>query len=258
VLRVHPGVRESVLHTAKEGTNVQEAIAALSDTRRAIMLHVKHSGGATIAELAAHLGISDEGTRQHLIHLERHGWITRRDAKDSTGRSGRPASVYMISETGEYLFPKRYDELAVALVDTVLGLYGPDAIEAALARITDAKVAEWEVRLRGKSLDERIEALKSYYADGDEFTSVRRNGAASIIEHNCPYLNVAMSHSALCSTTVSVLSRLLGCEVHRRRKFQRGDGCCEFEVRSDRPVDGSRFHFAFEPGDPPADEDSRP
>jgi predicted ArsR family transcriptional regulator len=234
---------------------VHEAITALSDTRREIMAHVKRSGGSTIAELAAHLGISDEGTRQHLIHLERHGWIGRKDVKDTTGRSGRPASVYVVSETGESLFPKRYDELAGALVDSLRELYGPDALRAALTRIADGKVTEWESRLRGKTLDERLEMLKNYYAEGDEFTTVKRNGGGAIVEHNCPFINVAMSHSHLCSTTVSVLTRLLGCEVHRRRKFQRGDGCCEFELRTDRPVEGTGFRFAFESDEPAADKE---
>jgi len=228
---------------------VNEAIDALSDTRREIMLYVKHRGGATIAELANRLGISDEGTRQHLIHLERHAWIARRDARDTGGRSGRPASVYTVSARGESFFPKRYDELAIALIDTVMDLHGPAAVEAALARIADEKVKAWEGRLAGKSLEERVDMLKNYYQDGDEFVSVLKNGTVSIVERNCPYLNVATSRPALCSTTVSVLSRLLGFHVRRRQTFQGGDGCCEFEVCKDRPVDKERFRFAFETAD---------
>ena len=230
---------------------MNEAIDALSDTRREIMLCIKHRGGATIAELAHQLGISDEGTRQHLIHLERHGWVARRDARDTAGRSGRPASVYTVSARGEAFFPKRYDELAVALIDTVLDLYGSGAVEAALARITDEKVKAWEGRLVGKSLEERVDMLKNYYQEGDEFVSVARNGSVSIVERNCPYLNVAMSRAALCSTTVSVLSRLLGFQVRRRRTFQRGDGCCQFEICKDRPIEAGRFRFAFESTDSP-------
>ncbi len=140
---------------------MNEAIEALSDTRREIMLHLKHHGGATIAELAAHLGISDEGTRQHLIQLERHGWVTRRETRDTGGRSGRPASVYVVSPSGESFFPKRYEELTVALVDCVRDLYGKEAVEATLARIADEKVREWEPRLSGRPLQERIEMLKN-------------------------------------------------------------------------------------------------
>jgi predicted ArsR family transcriptional regulator len=227
---------------------MHEAIQALSVTRRDILLHLKHRGGATIAELAAVLAISDEGTRQHLIYLERNGWITRRDAKDTAGRSGRPASIYHISPNGEAFFPKKYDELAVALIDTVLELHGPKAIEAALARIADAKVSDWMDKMRGKSLPEKLEMLKNYYHEGDEFTTVQRGGDTSIIERNCPYLDVALERPALCSVTVSVLSRLLGYEVRRRQTFQRGDGCCEFEVLTDRPID-AEFQFALEAAD---------
>jgi predicted ArsR family transcriptional regulator len=221
---------------------VHEAIEALSETRREILLHIKHRGGATIAELAAHLGISDEGTRQHLIYLERSGWILRRDT-GAAGRSGRPASIYHVSPQGEVFFPKQYEALTVALLDTVLELYGEEAIHAALARITDAKVEAWAPRLEGKTLREKLGLLKNYYQDGDEFVSVQVNGDTSIVERNCPFLNVAQSRPALCSTTVSVLTRLLGFQVERRQSFQNGDGCCEFVVRTDRPVDTS---FIFE------------
>jgi predicted ArsR family transcriptional regulator len=235
---------------------VHEAIEALSETRRDILFHLKHSGGATISELAALVGISDEGTRQHLIYLERNGWVARRDAKDSAGRSGRPAAVYHVSPRGEAFFPKKYEDLTVALIDTVLELYGPKAIEATLTRITDAKVEAWAERLRGKSLEEKLDLLKNYYAEGDEFVFVQRNGGVSIIERNCPFLHVALARPALCSTTVSVLTRLLGYEVRRRQKFQHGDGCCEFEVLTDRPVDAGQFHFALEPASIASDHDN--
>jgi len=229
------------------------AIEALSETRRDILLYIKHRGGATIAELAAHLGISDEGTRQHLIHLERSGWIMRRDARDTAGRSGRPASVYLVSPNGEVFFPKNYEELTVALIDTVVDLYGEQALRAALTRITDQKVNSWTRRLEGRSLDEKLELLKDYYRQDDEFVSVHCDGGAAIIQRNCPFLNVARSRPAFCSTTVCVLTRLLGYEVRRRRTFQHGDACCEFEVCMDRPIDAGRFQFAFEPAPPSPD-----
>lgn len=209
-------------------------------------MHIKHHGGATIAELASHLGISDEGTRQHLIYLERSGWIVRRDT-GAGGRSGRPASIYRVSPQGEVFFPKQYESLTVALLDAVEELHGEQAVRAALECITDAKVKEWTPRLAGKSLREKLELLRNYYQEGDEFLSVGPGGEATIIERNCPFLDVAYSRPALCSTTVSVLTRLLGFQVERRQTFQHGDGCCEFVVRTDLPVDAAAFKFAFEP-----------
>ena len=234
---------------------MHEAIEALSETRREILSHLKQRGGASISELASHLGISDEGTRQHLIQLERSGWVMRRDTKESSGRSGRPASLYFVSTRGEVFFPKKYEELTLAVLEAVSDLHGEAAVDAALARITDAKVREWTPRLKGKTLDQKIEILKNYYRDGDEFTSIDRTAGLALVERNCPFLDVARSKPAICCTTVNVLSRLLGCEVRRRKTFQRGDGCCEFEVCVDKPVDASDFPFTQEPALAGADDE---
>jgi len=228
---------------------VNAVIDAMSETRREILLRIKQSGGATISEIARHLGISDEGARQHLIRLERQGWIARRPARTDGGRSGRPASVYEISERGENLFPKRYDELSIALIDTVLDLYGPAAVKAALARVADAWVRDWETRLRGRTLEERLAMLTDYYVKSDPFASIERNGHISLIERNCPFRSVAMARPYLCSITVNVLTRLLGYNVTRIRRFQDGDGCCEFRVLTDRPVESADVRFALEPRD---------
>jgi predicted ArsR family transcriptional regulator len=145
-----------------------------------MLLHMKESGGATIAELAGRIGISDEGARQHLLRMERKGWIRRRETRPTAGRAGRPAAVYEISNAGESFFPKRYDELSVALADILVASHGRGALEGALERISDAWVDTWEPRLRGKSLDERLTLLKDYYIPGDPFLrcSVQHSAAS--------------------------------------------------------------------------------
>ncbi len=204
---------------------------------------MREQGGATIAEMAERIGISDEGARQHLLRMERKGWIRRRETRPTSGRAGRPAAVYEVSPSGEAFFPKRYDELAIALADILLYTHGRTALNDALERITDTWVTEWAPRLAGKSLDERLELLKSYYLPGDPFISIERNGHVALVEHNCPYLSVATQRPALCSITVNAMSRLLGYRVVRQRKFQNGDGCCEFRVQFDQPIDPKQHPF---------------
>jgi predicted ArsR family transcriptional regulator len=153
---------------------------------------------------------------------------------------------YSLTEIGDHLFPKRYDELSIALIDTLTENFGLAGIEQALATITDAQVLQWEARLAGKSLDERIEMLRSFYFDGDPFLSVERtNGETILIERNCPFQKVATARPQLCSTTVSTLTRLLGVRVERRQRFQNGDGRCTFHVLADQPIDPA-FRFTFE------------
>jgi hypothetical protein len=57
---------------------------------------------------------------------------------------------------------------------------------------------------------------------------------------------VATRRPALCSVTVSTLSRLLGYQVTREKRFQACDGRCVFRVHLDQPVEPDTFRFAFE------------
>ncbi len=211
-----------------------------------MLLFIRQRGGATIAELAAHSRISDEGARQHLLRMERKGWIRRRETRPAAGRAGRPAAVYEVSPSGEAFFPKRYDELSLALADILAASHGEAALTSALEQITNAWVDKWSPRLQGKSLDERLVLLKDYYLQNDPFLSVERNGHVSLVEHNCPFLNVAMQRPVLCNITINALTRLLGFRVYRHRTFQAGNGCCEFRVVTEQPVDLARHTFTLE------------
>jgi len=219
-------------------------IRFLPETQRAILTALKTSQPATIAELTAKSQLSYETIRQHIARLEALGWIDRQQSH--VGAAGRPEGRLTLTPSGEQLFAKSYDELAVTLIDTMADRFGTSAISEVLATIADAKVATWAPMLEGKDLPERLEILKDLYAENDPFTQVRQTEDGPVlVENNCPYHAVAMARPALCSLTVSVLSRLLGYQVKRECSFQRGDGCCSFHVQQDKPIEVG-FRFALE------------
>ena len=224
-----------------------ELTKSLSAPRRAILAYIKSNATATIGQLAEQLEVSDEAVRQHVVYLENQGWISGQTRRSEPARAGRPVVHFSLTEAGDHLFPKRYEELSVLLIDTLVGSYGEAALKVALQTITDAQVNDWEPRLRGKSLDERIEMLRGFYLADDPYTSVERNnGETVLVERNCPFQKVALARPQLCSTTVSTLTRLLGVRVERRQRFQNGDGRCTFHVLRDQPVDAAQFRFEFE------------
>jgi predicted ArsR family transcriptional regulator len=226
---------------------MNEAFKALSDTRRAILVFLKWNGGATTTEVAAHLEISDEGARQHLVLLERRGWVARRDVRPATPRSGRPTARYELSDAGESLFPRRYDELSMTLLDFIVERHGREALRDVLARIADRRVESWTGRLRGRSLEERVEALRDLYEEDDAFASVeRRDGRYLLIERNCPFSRVAAAHPELCGATLTTLTRLLGVRVRRLERMHAGDGRCVFEITPDEPADAAAMDVALE------------
>ena len=218
-----------------------------ADTRQAMLGFIKHKGSATAGEVAAHMHITREGARQQLQQLEREGWITR-GTRAREEKAGRPAVAFHITPAGDHLFPKNYDTLSLTLVDAVADQLGPEALEKLLAALTDQQVRQWEPKLSGKSLPERIKALKSIYYVDDPFTSMKKDSRGYLlVERNCPFLNVALKRPRLCSVTVSTLTRLLGVRVVREERFQDGDRRCAFRVLEDEPVDTRTFRFAPEP-----------
>lgn len=212
-------------------------LADLSPTRREILRILKTEGHATIPRLSAALGFAHESVRQQVIDLVNEGWITAFCSTDDTAEAaaGRPATDYCLTPAGDHFFPKNYDGLIVQMLDV-----SPDPLELAAA-ITDDRVA----RLRGRK---RSDALRSIYYDGDAYTDVERRGSDLVLtERCCPYLNVALERPIICSTTVSTLRRVFGCEVVRERRFQDGDGRCEFHVKTGRPVPRNTPRFKIEP-----------
>ena len=233
--------------------NETKALDAMPEARRSILVALKRGGSQGIGELADGIGISYEGVRQQLGQLELEGWITRR-VERTVPRPGRPRSLYRLTSAGEHLFPKEYDDLAVALIDAASERLGPEATRDLLEEIARKKIEYWEPLLAGKSFEERLEALRGIYLADDPFCAVEygEGEAPRLMEMNCPFLEVARRRPALCSVTVSVLRHLLGREVVRTERFQDGDGRCVFKVLDEpagEPADGP---FVWET-DPPAE-----
>jgi len=205
-------------------------------TRQSILEALKREGPLAIAQLAERLAMSGEAVRQQLVQLQREGWIEALHDRAAGRHSGRPAARYRLTQAGDHVFPKHYDALTVAGLDAVSSELGPEALDRILASLTDARARVWEQRLAGKSVRERVEALRGVYEGEDPFMEAEEvSGGFRLIEHNCPFLNVALERPALCSLTVSLLSRLLGFEVVREERFQSGDGRCSFRVLMDKP-----------------------
>ncbi|HYC88793.1 MAG TPA: DNA-binding protein [Thermoanaerobaculia bacterium] len=217
----------------------------LPDSRRSIVLALKERGSATIAQLSPSLGLTGEAVRQQLLQLQREGWIEAVvDRGTVRGRTGRPSTVYRLTDAGEHLFPKDYDALSIAVIDAVADELGMDATVRVLARVSNDRVDALAPRVEGRTLEERLEILRGWYAAGDPYMTHEREGDDyRLIERNCPFYNTAMNRPALCSVSVSALTRLLGVRVRREEKFQNGDGRCVFRVYANEPVTDWQFEL---------------
>jgi predicted ArsR family transcriptional regulator len=227
------------------------------DVRQAILRFIKMRGRAQVKEVAKHLRITHEGARKHLIQMEDKGWVVRVPETDQAS-AGRPKDFYSVGPEGDKTFPKAYDSLSLAILEGLRGQSGSGASGAdvadganggggagkLLAALAAAQVKAWAPKLEGKTDLEKLEALKGLYLESDPFATVEtRGGDFLLIERNCPFLNVAMEHPALCSLTVSTLEMLLGHKVVREERFQAGNGRCVFRIEMESPALAREFRF---------------
>ena len=213
------------------------ALDEVPSTRAAIFRLLKQEGFVSIPRVAEVLGVTHEAARKQIGELQRNGWIESDCAPQEAARResmpGRPPVLYCLTAAGDHFFPKQYPELMVTVLDTLATKGGSEALTSLLTLLTDERVSQLEPKVSQLPMKRKVEALRSIYRDDDPFTSVERRGDDYVlVERNCPFLTVALARPDICSTTVSTLRRLTGCEVVRARRFQDGDGRCEFHVRT--------------------------
>jgi predicted ArsR family transcriptional regulator len=206
---------------------------------------LKFQPGRSTRDVAQHLSITFEGARQLVEKMRGESLI---DAVDSApGKRGRPAQLWRLTSSGEHLFPKHYAELSDSLI-SVIGGAAVNLSATVLSHAAEVKTAQLAGNKKLGTFDERLDALKNVYGEADDYLVIEKEASATrIIEHNCPYLTVALSHPALCSVTTNVMSQILERKVVRTETFQNGDGRCVFEVLNEAAPDG--FVFESDAGD---------
>jgi predicted ArsR family transcriptional regulator len=231
-----------------KGSSEAKGRKADEDIRMRILRFVKSRGTSTIGETAKRLRVTHEGARKQMAILESNGWVSREAARPAAqGARGRPVEAYRVTAAGDRLFPKAYDRLSSDLIAGVAAAGGPAFMRQVIAALAELQVGAWKPLLEGLSAAERLERLKGLYLKDDPFMSVEKSdGDLILIERNCPFLNVAMEHPALCSLSVSTLERLLGHPVTREEKFQSGHGRCVFRIRIGESLRDPAFHLESE------------
>jgi len=220
---------------------------AKPDLRRKILHYLKSRGKAMISEVAKHFRISHEGARKQLVLMETNGWVSRDGLAAPPGGIGRPNAEYTLTKDGDHLFPKAYDQLSIALLSVLQENLGPETVRQVLGSLAQKQVEAWAPLMEGKDPAGKLAALRGLYQKNDPFMSVEsKDGDLILIERNCPFLNVAMAHPALCSLSVATLERLLGHPVVREERFQAGHGRCAFRVHLDKPLPKKAFRFESE------------
>jgi predicted ArsR family transcriptional regulator len=197
---------------------------------RGRMVTLLRRRGQTVDELAAEVGLTNNGVRAHLATLERDGLVTQQGSVRSSNGGGKPAYVYELTQEAEGLFPKAYEPTLRQLLDILSDQLGPEESEA-LLRLVGRRLAE-EHSARSDGAHARLEtAVEVLNELGGLAELEERDGALVIQGYSCPLAGVTPNHPEVCRMAETMIAELAGVPV--REQCDRGERprCC-FEVAS--------------------------
>jgi predicted ArsR family transcriptional regulator len=152
---------------------------------------------------------------------------------------GRPARVFLLTDSGRDTFLQAYDDLAARALRFVRDSGGAEAVTE-FARLRTAEIEDrFRSRVASADPDDRVQALAdALTADGYAASVRSTSGGDQICQHHCPVAHVAAEFPQLCEAETEVFARLLGRHVQRLATIAHGDGICTTNVP--RPLSTAR------------------
>jgi DeoR family transcriptional regulator, suf operon transcriptional repressor len=188
--------------------------------------------GATLEELADHLGVTKTAAKEHVSKIENLGYLTFQDTK---GQIGRPKRRYLLSNDGHEVFPRQYSWLSNVLLELLAEDLGSEGVRRMMKNLSK-KVAESMGKRFDKSqpsavlLREVTSALNELGYRATLKQSDIRKGAV-IEATNCVYHSVAKQHPSLCSFDVQFIENASGMSTKLESCIARGGSVCRFCIR---------------------------
>jgi len=210
------------------GTTQQQILVLLLDKK----------DGLTVDQFVDHFGIGRTAVNQHLSYLQRDGYVAVGRHK-RTG--GRPSKVYVLTDDGVNLFPKKYSWFSGLLLQALQDEIGAERVGQYLRRLGVQKGREAMDRVAGKRLAERVyDVVGIMNETGFDAKVIASQGDDTIprIEcKNCVYHNLARDYPAVCQFDLGILSTLMETEVEHQDCMVRGGSACRFRfVQPTKPM----------------------
>lgn len=212
---------------------VRDSLVDLLGDTRAQVVDLLRASPATVAEVAARLGLSEAAVRRHLVALERDGFVTARTVR-GTGR-GRPSARHSLTERARRLYPDSSAAVANEVLDYLEDRHGRGALLEFLRWRQGRQEERYTAALDGvddqRDRAERLAVLlrdDGFLADVASAPVGPADGSTvlELTQGHCAIADVAAAHPEICAWEAALFQRLLGGRLSRRQTIAAGDAAC--------------------------------
>ncbi len=199
-------------------------------TRQKILRTLSRRQQCTIKELAEVVGINPISVRHHITRLEADGLVTSKEERHGVGR---PRRIYMLTRAGAELFPSRYVDMTVRLLEQIKQNLPAPVVERLFTQMAQDLADERAVRLNleNLSVEERLDVVKQVLSEeGFDVYWEKKGEAYYIHETTCPYLRIGEFHPEICSMDKALISTLLRVPAEQILCRLDGDARCTYTI----------------------------
>ena len=202
-----------------------------SGTKGDLLRLMKNAGSLSLDEAMAATGLARTTLREHLLQLERDGFI-RKYAERTKGR-GRPSHRYEITEEGDRFFPRRDGVLLRELIAFLQKEGEEELVASFFESFWNERTQEVRRRLgevRPDDERERLEVLAEILREQGFMPEIKRGSSGLVIrECNCPFPEAVKQSRLPCRLEAQFYEAIFETPAKRVSYIPDGHSACTYE-----------------------------
>jgi len=191
-------------------------------------------GDLGIGNLATGLGVTATAVRQRLERLMRTGLVQRQAV---SGKRGRPAHVYSLTQAGKRVGGDNFQDLAIVLWREIRGVKEPAIRRGLLGRIGTALAGMHRETMAGDTPAARMHGVAEMMRSRNIVCAVETAPGGDdapampvLTTYSCPYPDLAEEDRGICAAERTMIQELVGSPVHLSECRLDGGNCCRFSM----------------------------
>ncbi len=202
----------------------------VNSTQWKIVYLLRKNGEMSVEEVGKVLNITPIGVRQHILNLEKNGFVTYRIEKHGVGR---PSFKYSLTEKSDELFPDNYRNFTLDIFKAIEEIDGRKKISLILKKRKEMILEEKRKLLAGTDDPEEkikifIDSLKD---EGYIVELTMKDGIYEVSQYNCPLAGVSKEYRETCRYELELYRELFHSSVMRRMCYADGDRYCIYVIQ---------------------------
>lgn len=202
-------------------------------SKKELLNLIKRNGAISIDDMVDRMELAKTTLREHLMQLERDGYIEREYVRSGPGR---PSLQYQLTPKGNSLFPSSESVLIRKLISYLKEQEDEETIEAFFQVFWEERLEEACERMDETSKDDmqsRVEALTHMLEEEGfmpEFELNSKEETLTIKECNCPFSEVVKETRLPCKLEAMFYKKLFSEKAERTTHIASGDHACTYDI----------------------------